>query len=230
MKKYVLCLKHGSKYDHSYVNNLYSMVSRNLTVDFEFVCLTENSEKLNENITIIPLDTSQQVSGWWYKPYVFNSKLGLDGTILFLDLDVVIFNNIDKLFLYEPEKFCVINDFYAKKKGKRGMNSSCFRFKSGSHQNVYDDFVKNSDAIMKSMHGDQDWIQAVIKENYAHWPETWIKSYKWEMHLEKEIIKNGNRYVVNGNPKIDADSSIAVFHGYPKPDQIDQKWCKENWR
>ena len=39
-KKYILCIKHGDKYDHEYVNRLYNMCKRHTTVDFEFVCLT----------------------------------------------------------------------------------------------------------------------------------------------------------------------------------------------
>ena len=230
MKRYVLCLKHGNKYDHRYVNNLHSMVSRHLTVDYEFVCLTEDPNGLNKNIRVIPLDTKGDISGWWYKPTIFNPSLGLEGTILFLDLDVIIFNNIDMLFSYEPDKFCIIDDFYAKRKKSHGMNSSCFRFIGGSNSNVYYEFVKNSQDIMRTMHGDQDWMQKVITENYSYWPHSWIKSYKWEMHREADITKRGDRYIVNGEPIIDKDSSIAVFHGNPKPDQIDHKWCIENWR
>ena len=41
-KNYVVCLKWGNKYSAEYVNKLYSMVKRNLTIDYEFVCFTEN--------------------------------------------------------------------------------------------------------------------------------------------------------------------------------------------
>jgi hypothetical protein len=230
MKRYVVCLKYGTKYSSEYVNNLHSMVSRHLTLDHEFVCLTENASDLNSEIRVIPLEVNDGIEGWWYKPSVFNPELPLKGTILFLDLDVVVFNNIDYLFTYEPDKFCIINDFYAKRKGKTGMNSSCFRFDHGTNTNVHYDFLKNSKTIMNSMHGDQDWIQASIKSNFAYWPEKWIKSYKWEMHSEKEIIRDRDRYIVKSNPNIDESTSIAVFHGTPKPHEIKQDWCNRNWR
>jgi len=104
MKNYVVCLKHGTKYSAEYVNTLYNMVSRNLTIDYEFVCITEDHNNINPQITILPLRTNENISGWWYKPMVFDPELGLEGNILFLDLDIVIFNNIDKLFTYESEK------------------------------------------------------------------------------------------------------------------------------
>jgi hypothetical protein len=230
MKKQVLCLKYGSKYSSEYVNKLYNTVSRNLILEHEFVCLTEDPTGLNKNIKILPLQQNKEIDGWWYKPMVFNPELPLSGTVLFLDLDVVIFDNIDYLFTYEPKSFCIIEDYYAKRKGKTGMNSSCFRFEHGTNTNIYFDFMKNSKKIMQSMHGDQDWIQMSIKSNYKYWPNSWIKSFKWEMHDEKEIIKNGNTYLVNTNPRIDKDTSIAVFHGHPKPHEIEQTWCKNNWR
>jgi len=69
---YVVCLKHGTKYSSEYVNKLYSMVSRNLTIPFKFVCLTENSSGLDKNIEHIPLYLDPRLTGWWYKPYFFN--------------------------------------------------------------------------------------------------------------------------------------------------------------
>lgn len=226
----VVCLKHGTKYDYTYVNNLFSMVSRHLTMNFDFVCITEDSFGIDPRIRVVPLDIKDQISGWWYKPIIFNPELGIKGTILFLDLDVIVFNNIDKLFYYNSNDFCIIEDFYAKRNRKNGMNSSCFRFESGSYSEVYYDFMSNSSNIMKSMHGDQDWIQSKIKENYSYWPHSWIKSYKWEMCLEKNIRKVADRYIVNQEPKIENENCIAVFHGCPKPHQIDQSWCIENWR
>ena len=81
------------------------MVQRNLTVPFEFVCFTEDPTNINPDIRIEPIPLISGVVGWWYKPLFFNPKLGLTGTILFFDLDVVVFKNIDYLFTYEPNKF-----------------------------------------------------------------------------------------------------------------------------
>ena len=41
-------------------------------------------------IRIEPIPLIVGVTGWWYKPYVFNPDLPLKGTLLFIDLDVVI--------------------------------------------------------------------------------------------------------------------------------------------
>jgi hypothetical protein len=185
------------------------------------VCITEDKTGLNSNIKVIDLEQRDNIDGWWYKPMIFNPGLDLEGSILFLDLDVIVFNNVDKLFDYDPSKFCIIKDFYAKRKNKSGMNSSCFKFNHNTNTQVYYDFIKNPEPIIKTMHGDQDWIQTKISENYSYWPEKWIMSFKWEM------ITNGD---LKSKPLYDKDTCIAVFHGEPKPSTTANNWCKENWR
>ena len=106
----ILCLKHGSKYSADYVNKLYYGVKRNLQKKFNFYCLTENITALDPNI--IPLSLpNETLKGWWYKPYIFSNKLPIDGTILYLDLDIVITGPLDKLFSFAPKHFCIIRDF-----------------------------------------------------------------------------------------------------------------------
>ena len=83
-KNYILCLKHGTKYSSEYVNRLYNMVKRNCTLDYEFVCLTDDPRGINENVTTIALPGG--IAGWWCKPYMYSKDLPLNGTILYFDL------------------------------------------------------------------------------------------------------------------------------------------------
>ena len=57
-KQYVCCLKYGTKYSADYVNKLFNMVSRNLTVEHQFVCFTEDATGIDERIRICLLYTS----------------------------------------------------------------------------------------------------------------------------------------------------------------------------
>ena len=68
---YVVCLKHGNKYSSEYVNKLYRMVKRNLTVEFEFVCFTESRKHIDPEIRVEPLPPTD-TPGWWFKPYFFD--------------------------------------------------------------------------------------------------------------------------------------------------------------
>jgi hypothetical protein len=231
---YVVCLKYGNKYSAEYVNKLYSMVKRNLTVPFEFVCYTEDSSDIDSDIRVEPIQIIPGVSGWWYKPMFFNPNLGLKGTILFFDLDVIIFNNIDNLFSYEAGKFCIIRDFNRHViKNYNKFNSSIFRLTTNMHQHVYTDFIKNPNAQIKRFQGDQDWLRASIKEGtYTYWPDEWIQSYKWEMRNKPRFDNSprGQRdFETTGDPVIKDETSVAVFHGDPNPHNCKDQWVINNW-
>ena len=231
---YVVCLKYGNKYSAEYVNKLYNMVERNLTVPHTFVCFTEDATGIDANIQIEPLP-SLPVKGWWFKPMFFDPNLGLDGTVLFFDLDVVIFRNIDHLFTYEPGKFCIIRDFNRHViRNYNKFNSSIFRLDTGQHSKVYTDFIKNTNSITNRYRGDQDWIRATVEDGtYAYWPDEWIESYKWEMRGKPKYDQapRGERdFEVNGDPKIKDATSVAVFHGDPNPHNCKDQWVVDNWR
>jgi hypothetical protein len=235
-KRFVCCLKFGDKYGPEYVNNLYNMVQRNLTLDHEFVCFTENAEGLDPNIRIEELDLIAGVKGWWYKPMFFNPDISLKGTLLFLDLDMIIFRNMDKLFEYNPGEFCIIRDFNRTLiKDYNKFNSSIFRLETvhKQHKNVYVDFMKDPRAPISRYHGDQDWMRVCIQKDYTYWPEEWIQSYKWEMRGRPKYNRKprGERdFETNGDPVIKDDTCIAVFHGDPNPHNCKDQWVIDNWK
>ena len=233
-KYYVVCLKWGNKYGPEYVNKLYRMVQRNLTVDHEFICFTENPANLDLGIKVVDLELMPGIEGWWYKPMFFNPKLGLEGTILFLDLDMIVFKNMDKLFSYRPGEFIIIRDFNRHvMKNYDKFNSSIFRLETGQHAHVYHEYMNDIQSISRRFQGDQDWLRFAIKDNYVYWPEEWIQSYKWEMRGKPQMTHGarGTRdFQLAGDPKILNETSIAVFHGDPNPHYCKDKWVQDNWK
>ena len=236
VSNYVVCLKHGSKYSSEYVNKLYSMCKRHLTIPFEFVCFTDDLRGIDANIKTITLKEIG-VSGWWYKPMFFDKNFPLDGTLLYMDLDIVINANIDKLFTYQPDKFCIIRDFNRSLRSDwNRMNSSIFRLQSCSMGYVYDEFMKDHGINMRRYHGDQDWIYEQVKpkvQTWSFWPDDWILSYKWEMRDRNDLIKNHNQprnFRDKKEPKLLPNTCVAVFHGEPHPHQCEDDWVKENWK
>lgn len=230
-KNYVVCLKWGSKYSSQYVNILYNMVQRNLTLDHEFVCFTEDARGLDPQIRVEPLPVLP-VQGWWYKPYFLSGELPFKGTLLFLDLDVIIFKNIDNLFTYNPGKFCIIRDFNRSLRGVWDkMNSSVFRVQTGQYDKQWQDFKLNSKMHLTKNRGDQDWMYRQIKD-HVFWPDEWIMSYKWEMRDRNSLkMVNGKRNFIDDiYPKIKPTTSIAVFHGEPNPADCTDSWVKANWK
>ena len=233
-KNYVLCLKHGTKYRADYVNKLYNMVKRHCTLDYEFVCLTDDSKGINKDITILPLPGG--IAGWWCKPYMFSKDLPLNGTVLYIDLDVVIAGNIDKLFLYKSNSWCTIRDFTrAMRPTWQKYNSSVIRFKTGELHGVWEEFDKDKITIQKRFHGDQDWLFEATRSYPAElYPDDWILSWKWEVRKDRTFAPGGMRgfrrlktieYV---RPK--ADCCVCVFHGDPNPEYCLDPWVVDNWR
>ena len=230
-KKYILCLKHGDKYDHEYVNRLYNMCKRHTTVEFEMVCLTDDPKNIHKDIKIIELPPG--LNGWWCKPYMFSNDLNLNGTILYMDLDVVIASNIDKLFTYMPERWCIIRDFSRKMRpGWKRYNSSIIRFYTGQLNHIWEEFKQQPRQIMSRFWGDQDYIWDVDK-TACLWPDRWILSWKWEIRETVRFVPGGTR----GKRKLDViedcvppiDCMITVFHGDPNPFYCEDPWVKKNW-
>lgn len=235
-KYYVLCLKHGTKYSADYVNKIYNMVMRNCTLDVEFVCLTDDARDINPNVTILSLP--DYLHGWWCKPYMFSNDLPLKGTILYMDLDIVIANNIDHLFLHEPNNWCTIRDFTRKMRPSwQKYNSSVIRFKSGQLAHFWEDFKSDQKTAERRWHGDQDWLYDVsVRTNTKAklFPDNWILSWKWEVRKDKTFkqgLPRGKRQLRTiehiSPPK---ECCIAVFHGDPNPENCFDPWVVNNWK
>jgi len=233
MSQYVVCLKHGSKYSAEYVNVLKKMTQRNLTVPHKFVCFTEDPKGIDPDIKILPLPTIQ-IKGWWFKTMLFNPNLQIQGTMLFIDLDVVIFKNIDRLFQHSPGTFMVCRDFNrCFQPNWQKMNSSVVRWNTGQHPQLYNNFIKDPITISKRFHGDQDWLFDQVKKHFEFWPDEWIQSYKWEMRGNPKLVrqKTGQKnFTAPGEPKIKSETAVAVFHGDPNPKECVDPWCQTHWK
>ena len=226
----VLCVRFGSGYGIEYVERLRNMVSRHMTVPYEFVCLTDDNTKI-DGVKILLQKNSGYVKQWWHKVHMFDHSLPLEGRILYFDLDVVIHNNIDKLAV-NTNDFLGIRDFNRKfHPGWKILNSSTMCWTHGLHSDIYNEFKKNPKLAMR-LHGDQDWIWTRAKDKIKFFPENWIQSYKWEIRNKSEIINiNGSKNFrdVKNDLRINPECCVAVFHGEPKPQDVKDKFVIDNW-
>jgi len=231
-KNYIACLKWGDKYSSEYVNKLYNMTRRHCTVEYDFVCFTEDTKGLDKQIITFDLP-KLKADGWWYKPMFVGADLPIKGTLLFIDLDVIIFQNINKLFSFEPGKFVICRDFNRSIRQKWDrMNSSVFRTPIGKYDDKWQQFKKNTQSEVTRFRGDQDWMFRNIRD-HTFWPDEWIMSYKWEMRDRRDLkIDNHTRkrnFTIDAPPKINKNTSIAVFHGDPNPSEANDSWVKAHW-
>lgn len=229
---YIVTLKVGTKYSSDYVNRLYDQCKKHLTIPFTFACVTEDPVGINNDVEIVPLELNKNIEGWWYKPFMFDKNFPLKGTLLFLDLDLIVFKNMDRLFTYKPGKFCVIRDFTRHQVSSwKKFNSSIVRVETGQKAHVYDDFISSPSTITKRYRGDQDWLYAQVTEDFEYWPDEWIQSYKWEMRGNPKLVWKSDHkdFEEIGDPKIKPDTFIAVFHGDPKPELCLDPWVRKFW-
>ena len=121
------------------------MINNHLTIPFEFYCITDDSSGLYPEVNVLDLEIEEGLKGWWYKLQLFKTDFyGLSGQAMFLDLDVVIINNIDSLFETNKNDFMIIRDL------KPGLvyNSSVFKLKLGSQPHVWEEFLADKESII----------------------------------------------------------------------------------
>lgn len=197
------------------------MFKRHAPSDVRFACYTDDANGLDNGIEVFKLPEIDGLSGWWYKLLFFDPDHPTKGTNLYFDLDVVILKDISKFFDIYPKKFCILKDFYERDKLPAdqldNFNGSIFRFESGSHSYIYHNFMKDPKGVIKTHWSDQEFFfkQIVGKHDFRLYPDIWAQSYKWEMGY---------------GDKVHRDTSVAVFHGDPKPDIVSTDWVIENWK
>jgi len=232
MSNHVICVKWGNKYPSQYVNVLKNMCQRHITVPFEFHCLTEDPKGLDPDIQIIKLPSHPGIKTWWSKLYMFSPDLPIKGTVLYFDLDVVIFKNIDRLFSHNAGEFMIIRDFNrCRVSDWKLSNSSVMRWETGRLDYLWTEFAQEPSNVIRNNHGDQDWITKRAAKDIRHWPDEWIRSYKWEMMpRNSRPVSKGNKKVFEHAPVIEDNNLVAVFHGEPKPCNSGDPFVIDNWQ
>lgn len=236
----VLCMKWGTKYGAEYVNRLYNMVKRHTTIPFKFVCLTDRTEGIYSEIECFPIPPLALPEGsperGWNKLSTFEPDLyGLTGNLLFLDLDVVIVDNIDGFFTH-PGDFLIIHDW--KRPWRVTGNSSVYRFKLGAFPEILSYFRENFDEIRHKFRNEQEYLSWYVdqQKKLSYWPAAWCKSYKYHC-LQKLPLAYFKP------PVKPQDAKIIVFHGEINPPDavnggggkwyryvLPSDWIKDAWQ
>jgi hypothetical protein len=225
----IVCMKWGTKYGADYVNRLHSMVKRNITKPFRMVCYTDNKEGITPEVEVYDLPPFKaaelQKRGAYRKKMLCKKDLVpfTEGeNILFLDLDVVIMNNIDALFEYKPEEPFIICYNWTRGNGTIG-NSSVTRIKVGPLDYIATDLEKDFlkyDAQYKT--ASQEYMSAKVIEKYGKltfWPEEWCKSF--QVHVLPGKFTRLFKTPKQPSP----ETKIMIFHGMVNPpDAIKGEW------
>lgn len=220
---YIFCMKWGTLYGAEYVNRLYSMVKRNLTYDFKMVCFTDDEAGIIDEVQCFPIPEinipSNLPERMWKKLTTLKEDLyGLKGRALFLDLDIVIVDNIDCFFEIDGE-FRIIKD-HSWRSWRITGNSSVYRFDIGKHGYVFEDFIANFDNVIKQHRNEQEYLTHAInnKGKLQYWPKEWCPSYKYDCNSRFPLS-------IWRKPIIPEGAKIIIFHGEINP----HKAVKGGW-
>ena len=210
----VLCMKWGTKYGPEYVNRLYAMVRRHLRGEFRFVCLTDRSEGIRAEVECLPIPSLDLPPGiperGWTKLTTFEADLhGLRGTALFLDLDVVIVDDITPFF-EQAGDFLIIHDW--KRPWRVTGNSSVYRFQLGAHADLLAHFRSHVEQVRAQVRNEQAYLSDYLhaRGQLAYWPADWCVS--WKYHCIPTFPTNWWKA-----PVIPEGARIIIFHGEVNP-------------
>ncbi|THH36731.1 glycosyltransferase [Aliishimia ponticola] len=220
MERNVICMKWGTLYGPDYVNVLYNVVRENLSGDFRFICLTDDTTGIVPGVETFPIpDMGLSEFNWkkggWAKLTVFQRELyDITGRCLFLDLDSIVTGPLDVLF-EAPGDVLVIDssenwrnpDANAEPKAM----TSIFAFTAGQHPEVYDKFMADHDGMVAKYRIEQVYLQGEIDGGLAYWPREWVVSFKW--HLRQPVLMG---LVKHPNPP-GPQCRVLAFHGEPRP-------------
>ncbi len=223
----ILCMKWGHKnYPAFYVNRLYAGVRAHLRRPFRFVCMTDDATGVRPEVECVDFPPNPNVKDRKWpnvhaKLLVFRKGFAdLRGPTLFLDIDLIVLNDLDRFFDFRPGDFCIIHNWIERRKmffraRPNVGNSSCFRFDAGTDaaNQVYESFMRDKDdpsldAFFRK--GSQKYQTRAMREagRVSWWPEEWVCSFKrqcippWPFNL----------FVAPRPPKT---ASVIAFHGSP---------------
>jgi hypothetical protein len=224
----VICMKWGQLYGPEYVNFLRAGVGRHLKRPFRFVCFTDDAQGLRDDVEVLPLPEMGLPAGQgdlrWRKLAVFRKQLhDLQGSTLFLDLDLVIVDGLDAFF-EQPGKFLIIrDDDLFRRKPLRKLNpardrflhsvgnSSVFRFEIGQHSYILDAYLADPKGAAERYEISQQFQSAHLAAHgdLAYWPSDWCVSFK------NACVPRGLKSYL-ADPAVPAGARIVVFAGTPK--------------
>jgi hypothetical protein len=155
----------------------------------------------------------------WPKVGLFRPDLGgLNGMTLYLDLDIVIVDSLDRFFTY-PGRFCILREWQDRHMGYG--NSSVMRWFIGQEKSVLERFYSQPHQhwfdLYKSK--EQNFVSKSVEE-ITFWPEDWCAPFSYACLPQNKLAR------FFATPVKPAGASIIVFFGSVTPETALHGWHK----
>lgn len=231
----VACLIHGDAYSWDYVERLYRMVTRFAHMPVRFHVYTEPTREVPEHMIRHDLIPWPGIHGpkksWWYKMQMFDPRHH-EGTMLYFDLDVVIVNDINWICQSDRDFFWAVRDFkYLWRSNWGGLNSSIMLWDVSKYGWIWTKFSQtNLYDTVKKYHGDQDFLSEVIdRQELRFFDIDLVKSWRWQIK-DGGMEFSARKYHKPGmGTIIDEKTCVMIFHGNPKPHELNDSVIAEHW-
>ena len=228
------CVIHGNTYNWSYVNRLYTMLERHLTPKVRLHVYTEATRPVPAPMIKHALEawsTLHPIRGWWYKMQLFNPAHH-SGPLLYFDLDTVIVDNIDWIWTKTTNYFWAIRDFkYLWSPNDTGLNSSIMWWDTFKFSHIWNNFsTENLITNMMKYRGDQDYICSAIPTNQRRFFETeFVKSWRWQCLDGGYNFRKKQHLTPGTGTHFSPETKVLIFHGNPKPEEIQDPVILQHW-
>jgi len=226
------CVIHGTAYGWQYVDRLYNMLTRNVSLPVRLHVYTEANRPVPAHM-IKHVLTDWNIHGakksWWYKVQMFDPR-HYQGSMLYLDLDTVIVRNIDWIFRQDPKLFWTIKDFqYLYQPTSTDINSSVMWWDTTRYDYVWKELLdRGIEKIISQYRGDQDYITDVLNMSQRRYLER-IHSWRWQCWDGGYNFRKRTWNQPGAGTNIQ-NTDILVFHGQPKPQDVQDPVIMEHWR
>lgn len=229
------CVIHSTAYSWDYVERLFSMLQRHLHTDIRMHVYTERNRFVPPQYIKHSLEEWQGISGpkrsWWYKMQLFNPEFH-QGPLLYFDLDCVVTRDLHWVAEHPPEYLWAIRDFkHLQNPHMQILNSSVMWWDTRKFADVWNKFkVKNINEVVRHFPGDQDYLTSTIESKRRHFfPDKYFESYRWQVVDGGYDFTKRQHNTPGTGAAITSDTSVIVFHGQPKPDQVNDPLIKQHW-
>jgi hypothetical protein len=228
------CVIHGDAYPWVYVERLFAMLKKHLSYDIRLHVYTEKDRPVPATMIKHELEDfgiAGPRRAWWYKMQLFNVEHHA-GPLLYFDLDTVIVDNIDWICQQPLNYFWAVRDFkYLWRESDYKVNSSIMWWNTQKFDGVWQAFKRQDlKKILIKYHGDQDYINDAIGSADRRFFDTVrVKSWRWQcldggFNFRRKCYQNPGT-----GTAIDQRTSVLIFHGNPKPGELQDSVVNEFW-
>lgn len=195
-----------------------------LPQDIEVLCFTDMGIHI-AGVTVVPLSKDwSKCKGWWAKIELFRPDIKED--LLYFDLDTVITGDIREILAFRSRQIVMLTDFWR----PANLMSSIMFIPHAAKAAVWSAFFRQPRYYINHCKkpdcwGDQGFLQLVLG-NTSRWQDVfpdWFVSYKTHVVKYGESPWANKRHSI-GDGSLPADARVVVFHGNPRPRQVNEPW------